>query len=79
MNNITKDYEERLNGVTNDYEKRMNSVTKDLDEFRTSMELFQKLFSQGDLSPTLENYPNYNEGKLPFEVFDQTMSYKFCK
>ncbi|KAK9125536.1 hypothetical protein Scep_014382 [Stephania cephalantha] len=46
MNSVTKDYEERLNSVTNDYEKRMNSVTNDLDEFRASMELFQKLFSQ---------------------------------
>ncbi|KAK9132906.1 hypothetical protein Scep_012434 [Stephania cephalantha] len=47
LNSVTKAYEERLNDVTNEHERRLNSVTRDMDEFRTSMELFQKLFSQG--------------------------------
>ncbi|KAK9088469.1 hypothetical protein Scep_027551 [Stephania cephalantha] len=46
LNSVTKAYEERLNDVTNEHERRLNSVTKDMDEFRTCMELFQKLFSQ---------------------------------
>ncbi|KAK9089078.1 hypothetical protein Scep_028160 [Stephania cephalantha] len=46
LKSVTKAYEERLNDVTNEHERRLNSVTKDMEEFRTSMELFQKLFSQ---------------------------------
>ncbi|KAK9100513.1 hypothetical protein Scep_023943 [Stephania cephalantha] len=48
LNNVTKAYEERLNDVTNEHERKLNNVTRDMDEFRTSMELFQKLFSQDE-------------------------------
>ncbi|KAK9157369.1 hypothetical protein Scep_003943 [Stephania cephalantha] len=46
LNSVTKACEEWLNDVTNEHERRLNSVTRDMEEFRTSMELFQKLFSQ---------------------------------